>query len=133
MQKYHIDYAIIVDDDQMFPPDYIEKLYAERTPQTFLTWWGRQFHGQTYFNGTPTGAELMRGLKRHVTEFDYGGEELKPVWYCTVDGMSACTIREKVSFNNILERLKWRRTLALNLSASHYNHADQCCAVCTHT
>ncbi|KAG5175116.1 hypothetical protein JKP88DRAFT_250431 [Tribonema minus] len=73
LQTRHIDYAIIVDDDQLFPSDYIEKLYAERRPKAYVSWWGRQFNGQSYFNGTPSAPELIRGLRRDITDFDYAG------------------------------------------------------------
>jgi hypothetical protein len=69
-----MDYAIIVDDDQRFNPTYVEGLYAAAAARSVTSWWGRQFHGKSYFNGVPKGWQLSAGERRDITEFDYVGE-----------------------------------------------------------
>lgn len=57
------DYVIMVDDDQQFPPEWVESIYHLRQPQTYKSWWGTAFTTNNYWQ------------KRHTIDdkFDYGG------------------------------------------------------------
>ena len=35
INKYNIDYVIIINDNQIYPNDWIKKIYILRTPKTF--------------------------------------------------------------------------------------------------
>jgi glycosyltransferase involved in cell wall biosynthesis len=41
IQKYFIDYVIIIDDDQLFSNDWVEKIYKLKKPKTYLSWYGK--------------------------------------------------------------------------------------------
>ncbi|KAG5178650.1 hypothetical protein JKP88DRAFT_329340, partial [Tribonema minus] len=73
MAQEQLDYVVIVDDDQQFPPDYLEQLWNDRRPRTYTSWWGRKFKGQSYFKGVPDYKELANGARPDIKDFDYAG------------------------------------------------------------
>lgn len=57
-------YVIMVDDDQHFPKEYIRKLYEQRSPKTYTSWWSRKWKkNQTYWgSSSPSSGGEMRGM-----------------------------------------------------------------------
>lgn len=43
MKDVYLPYVIFIDDDQWLPPDWVERMYAERAPLTYSCWYGRIF------------------------------------------------------------------------------------------
>ena len=51
LEKYeNFEYAIIIDDDQLFSNDYFEKLWQLREKKTFITWYGSILSGRNYWD-----------------------------------------------------------------------------------
>jgi hypothetical protein len=53
IDKYNIEYVIIIDDDQIYSNDWIQKMYNLRTPKTYYAWWCRKWNLNNidYYNG----------------------------------------------------------------------------------
>jgi hypothetical protein len=76
LKYYNIDYVIIIDDDQLFTNDWIEKMVALGKPQTYSPWYGKVWDSNNldYWNGSySTISDCRRGLKPNITAFQYGG------------------------------------------------------------
>ena len=43
LRRYIIDYVIIIDDDQYFEEDWIERIYAIKKPKHYICWYGKIF------------------------------------------------------------------------------------------
>lgn len=69
-----VDYFIFIDDDQSFNETYIERLWAHRKPRAYRGWFGKRFHGSSYWREfSPTVPQLRNGEATHITTFQYVG------------------------------------------------------------
>lgn len=69
-----MDFAIIIDDDQLFSFNYMEKLYNLRKSNTFVTWYGCILKGRNYWNRDIINlTDLLHHKKYFIKEFEYGG------------------------------------------------------------
>jgi len=75
-KKKNSNYVIIIDDDQTFESDWVEKLYNLRQPKTYTCWYGKIFDKKNinywypYF-GMPY---LLKNNKQtNLNKFHYGG------------------------------------------------------------
>ena len=76
LKKYNIDYAIMMDDDNTFPHNWVENMYKLRQPKTYTTWFGRRWDDTNldYWSGSLVQTHECRwGVKEHIREFHYGG------------------------------------------------------------
>jgi len=67
IKNYIIDYVIIIDDDQLFDSDWVEKIYNLKCPKTYFAWYGKKWSKNNidYWNGSiinSTDCKLQRKL-----------------------------------------------------------------------
>ena len=71
-----LDYIIMIDDDMMVYADSLAKLYKQRRPESYVTWFGKTWTGpeDNYWkhSGPKTWA-LNKSLRRDVKYWQYGG------------------------------------------------------------
>jgi len=75
IKHYNIDYVIIIDDDQLFQNDWVEKMYAIRAPRTYTCWYGKVWDNDNidYWRGSLFNMKQCRMHdKSEYTEFHYG-------------------------------------------------------------
>ena len=72
-----VHFVIIIDDDQRFVNDWVERLYKKRTPKRFVTWYGRKWTvpiPPSYWKGSEViHSDCINHTKAHVKYFQYGG------------------------------------------------------------
>jgi len=70
-----LDYVIMVDDDELLPNNYIERLWEEREPRRYVAWYGRNFiKGKDYWHSETAQEDRHRTtMKDSVSTFHYGG------------------------------------------------------------
>lgn len=74
MTEFNIEYAIIIDDDQLFSNDYFEKLWNMKKKNTFITWYGSILNGRNYWDRTIIDMNnIVKNEKKYITEYEYGG------------------------------------------------------------
>ena len=75
LEKYeNFEYAIIIDDDQLFSNDYFEKLWQLREKKTFITWYGSILSGRNYWDRSIISMQdIIANKKKYITEYEYGG------------------------------------------------------------
>jgi len=77
LKKYFVDYIIIIDDDQLFKNDWVEKMYNLRTPKTYYSWYVKKWNKDNldYWNGSLTSyTDCKKQNKDKLTgNFHYGG------------------------------------------------------------
>jgi len=74
MTEFDIDYAIIIDDDQLFSNDYFEKLWNMRKKNTFITWYGAILNKRNYWDRTIIDIHnIVNNEKKYIVEYEYGG------------------------------------------------------------
>lgn len=78
LQTTYVPYFIMIDDDVIFGrEDVLATIHAQRRPETYASWWGRNFiEGKPYSVSSIEAWHLVRGLKPDVTSFHYGGTGL---------------------------------------------------------
>jgi len=54
IKKYNIDYAIMIDDDQLFENDWVENMYNSREPKTYKAWYCKKwvYNNIDYWKGS---------------------------------------------------------------------------------
>jgi glycosyltransferase involved in cell wall biosynthesis len=75
LKNYLLDYVVIIDDDQIFPINWLEKLWKMRHPQIYGCWYGKSWY-QTcdYWNSSIVSYnDLVNNLNKEKTKFHYGG------------------------------------------------------------
>jgi glycosyltransferase involved in cell wall biosynthesis len=73
---FFVDYAIMMDDDQTWADDWVERMYALRKPKTYTCWFGRKWtlDNTDYWDGSIVQPPELRQLKKlEIREFQYGG------------------------------------------------------------
>lgn len=76
LQKEIIDYVIIIDDDQIFDIDWVEKMYEKRKPKHYIAFYGRYWtkKNPSYWKDSIINIDdTKNNLKKNITEFHYGG------------------------------------------------------------
>jgi hypothetical protein len=74
MTEFNIEYAIIIDDDQLFSNDYFEKLWNMKKKNTFITWYGAILNRRNYWDRSIINInDILKNEKTHITEYEYGG------------------------------------------------------------
>jgi len=76
LKYYNIDYVIIIDDDQIYTHDWVEKMVALRKPQTYSSWYGKVWDASNldYWTDTHiTFKDCYTGAKPDIKELQYGG------------------------------------------------------------
>ena len=78
MRQELLDYVVIVDDDQLFEKDWVERLWNLRTPRTYLAWYCKAWdpsRSLDYWKGSlVTYTQCRRGLAMDkVMNYHYGG------------------------------------------------------------
>jgi len=76
LKYYNIDYVIIIDDDQIFTNDWVEKMVALKKPQTYSAFYGKLWNTSNlnYWTGTRiTFKDCYTGTNPEIKEFHYGG------------------------------------------------------------
>ena len=69
-----MDFVILVDDDQVWDPHYVESLVDSHRPKSMTTWYGKRFAaGADYWNSYITYGDIIRKRKPGVKTFTYGG------------------------------------------------------------
>lgn len=72
--SYNIKFAVIIDDDELFSTDYIQKLWDLREQNTFVTWYGSILNGRSYWDRSIINMnDIKQNLKQYITEYEYGG------------------------------------------------------------
>ena len=76
LKNYICDYIIIIDDDQIFNIDWVEKMYNLKKPQTYFSWYVKKWNKTNinYWNGSIY--KFKRNQDDYIyidKEFDYGG------------------------------------------------------------
>jgi len=67
MKKYIIDYVIIIDDDQIFTNDWVEKNYELREPKTYSSWYIKKWSSPEYLNyWTPEFYTNSKGIHNYT-------------------------------------------------------------------
>lgn len=78
MQKEHVDYIIMVDDDQYVRPNTILEVYNQREPQTYKTWYGKTWlqNESNYWKAFPfmtSQPQARAGQELEISKYQYGG------------------------------------------------------------
>ena len=76
LQKEIIDYVIIIDDDQIYDIDWVEKLYKKRKSKHYLTFYGKHWikKNPSYWKDSIINInDLNNNLKKNIIKFNYGG------------------------------------------------------------
>jgi hypothetical protein len=76
IKQYNIDYVIIIDDDQIFKNNWVEKMYEKRQPQTHIAWYGKKWVPDSinyWKDSIVTYGDCYRNTKENCKEFHYGG------------------------------------------------------------
>ncbi|GFH59593.1 hypothetical protein CTEN210_16069 [Chaetoceros tenuissimus] len=78
MQKEHVDYIIMVDDDQYVRPNTILEVYNQREPQTYKTWYGKTWlqNESSYWKAFPfmtSQPQARAGQELEISKYQYGG------------------------------------------------------------
>ena len=72
-----VQYVLIIDDDQIFAENWVEKMYAMRKPKTLITWYGRRWNTNMplYYwkDSIVSNQDLIHNKKPSVKTFQYGG------------------------------------------------------------
>ena len=75
LKKYKSDYVIIIDDDQIFHPLWIEKMWNLRKPKIYTGWYCKKWmDNHDYWDGAVIGmVESQMSTKKHIKHADYIG------------------------------------------------------------
>ncbi|GFH46270.1 hypothetical protein CTEN210_02744 [Chaetoceros tenuissimus] len=78
MQKEHVDYIIMVDDDQYVRPNTLLEVYNLREPQSYKTWFGKTWlqNESSYWKPFPkmtSQPQIRAGLELEISKYQYGG------------------------------------------------------------
>uniref|UniRef100_A0A6C0ESP2 Glycosyltransferase 2-like domain-containing protein n=1 Tax=viral metagenome TaxID=1070528 RepID=A0A6C0ESP2_9ZZZZ len=71
IKNFIIDYIIIIDDDQIFSTDWVEKLYELREPQVYYSWYVKKWdpNNLDYWNGSIINiTDCRRNNNPHINE-----------------------------------------------------------------
>jgi hypothetical protein len=76
LKKFIVDYVIIIDDDQIFDFDWVEKMYQLAKPQTYFTWYVKKWNKQNldYWKGNVI--KINKNSTKNIDPneiFHYGG------------------------------------------------------------
>jgi len=75
LKTYNIDYVIIIDDDQLFSADWVEKMYNLREPKTYKSWYCKVWtlSNIDYWRGSlVTYTDNKHNYKPDIPEMHYG-------------------------------------------------------------
>ena len=72
-KSYVADYVIIIDDDQIFDKDWVNKIYNIAEPKTYIGWYCKKWqNNKDYWNGSIlTNKDCVSGKKTHIRDFEY--------------------------------------------------------------
>lgn len=72
-KSYVADYVIIIDDDQIFDKDWVNKIYNIAEPKTYIGWYCKKWQkNKDYWNGSIlTHKDCVSGKKTNISDFDY--------------------------------------------------------------
>lgn len=76
IKKYICDYVCIIDDDQIFNIDWVEKMYKLAKPKTYYSWYVKKWDKLNidYWSGNTLKIPKMNKDKKYLEfNFDYGG------------------------------------------------------------
>lgn len=76
LKNHNMDYVIIIDDDQVFPNDWVEKMYNLRTPKTYYSWYVKKWCDTNldYWNGSLINiSDCKKNKVVNLDNFHYGG------------------------------------------------------------
>jgi GT2 family glycosyltransferase len=75
LKKYILDYVIMIDDDQLFDEDWVEKMYNLRTPQRYFSWYVKKWNNYNldYWNGSLIlSHECKYNVPKELDNFHFG-------------------------------------------------------------
>lgn len=75
MKKYILDYVIIIDDDQLFKHDWVEKLWELRKPKIYTGWYCKKWinGNMDYWNGSVINMNDCKNNTGLFTNVNYVG------------------------------------------------------------
>lgn len=75
IKNFNLDYVIIIDDDQIYEDDWVEKMYNLRTPKTYFCWYAKKWtkDNLNYWNGSLVSyTDCKLNKQEHITDYHYG-------------------------------------------------------------
>ena len=94
LKNFILDYVIIIDDDQLFKNDWVEKMWNLRKPKIYTGWYCKKWtYNLSYWNGSIIKIEdCEKNKKTYIKNVDYVGtggslidtsifNESSPLWY----------------------------------------------------
>jgi len=87
MKEIYVPYVIFIDDDQWLPPDWVERMYAERAPLTYSCWYGRIFETAGGISEISYWNDKILQHKRLLAEYsdEFSGFDYGATCGCIID------------------------------------------------
>ena len=74
LKKYILDYVIIIDDDQLFKNDWVEKMWQLRKPKIYTGWYCKKWNNNNYWKGSIIKMnDSKKNQKKQINIVDYIG------------------------------------------------------------